>query len=216
MLELEWKYLAFLKDSEGYPPINLWQELSENPEFFIWIVKIICGKENNPSWSAEDLQKIKSHCYGLMYSWKRVPGLDQNGKINKEVLDSWFSYVKEKSVEFDITGLAMSYFGQAAFYSPADADGFFIDKEVAKYLQSDVDGAILSGYHSEAINSRGVYSVDYTGEAEFRIEESYIVKAKAADENGMFRLAETLRDIAASYHEEGLRNKEIHITEDIE
>lgn len=216
MLELEWKYLAFLKDSEGYPPINLWQELSENPEFFIWIVKIICGKENDSSWSKEDLQKIKSHCYGLMYSWKRVPGLDQNGTINKEVLDSWFSYVKEKSVEFDITGLTMSYFGQAAFHSPADSDGFFIDREVAKYLQSDVDGAILSGYHSEAINSRGVYCVDYTGETEFKIEESYIVKAKAADENGMFRLAETLRDIASSYHEEGLRNKEIHIAEDDE
>lgn len=214
MLELEWKYLAFLKDSEGYPPINLWQELSENPEFFIWVVKIICGKENDPSWSVDDLQKIKNHCYGLMYSWKRVPGLDQNGKINKEVLDGWFSYVKEKSVEFEITGLTMSYFGQAAFHSPADADGFFIDKEVAKYLQSDVDGVILSGYHSEAINSRGVYCVDYTGETEFKIEESYIVKAKAADENGMFRLAETLRDIAASYHDEGLRNKEIRIVED--
>ncbi len=75
---------------------------------------------------------------------------------------------------------------------------------------------MLSGYHSEAINSRGVYSVDYTGEAEFKIEESYILKAKAADENGMFRFAETLRDIAASYHEEGLRNKELRLVEDKE
>lgn len=216
MLELEWKYLAFLKDSEGYPPINLWQEMSENPEFFIWIVKIVCGKEEEPSWSEEDKQKIKSHCFGLLYSWKRVPGLDKNGKINKEVLASWFTYVKEKSAEFEISGLTMSYFGQAAFHSPADADGFFIDREVARYLQSDVDGAMLSGYHSEAINSRGVHFVDYTGETEFKIEESYIVKAKAADENGMFRLAETIRNIAASYHEEGLRNKELHMIEDEE
>lgn len=216
MLEIEWKYLAFLKDSEGYPPINLWQELSENPEFFVWIVKIICGKEEDLSWSEEDKQKIKSHCFGLLYSWKRVPGLDKNGKVNKEVLESWFSYVKEKSAEFDISGLTMSYFGQAAFHSPADSDGFFIDREVARYLQSDVDGAMLSGYHSEAINSRGVYSVDYTGEAEFKIEESYIVKAKAADENGMFRFAETLRDIATSYHEEGLRNKDLRRAEDEE
>lgn len=216
MLELEWKYLAFLKDSEGYPPINLWQELSENPRFFIWIVKIICGKENNPSWSNEDKQKIMSHCYDLLYSWKRVPGLDKSGKINKESLDKWFCYVKQKSIEFDISGLAMNYFGQAAFHSPADADGFFIDREVAKYLQFDIEGAILSGYHSEAINSRGVYCVDYTGETEFKIEESYIVKAHAADENGLFRLAETLRNIAASYHEDGLRNKELRLSKDME
>ena len=168
------------------------------------------------SWREEYTQKFKSNCYGLMYSWKRVPGLDINGKINKEILNRWFSYVKEKSVEFEITGLTMNYFGKAAFHSPADADGFFIDRDVAKYLQLDVDGTILSGYHSEAINSRGVYCVDYTGETEFKIEESYIVKAKAADENGMFRLAETLRNIAASYHEEGLRNKEIRIAEDVE
>lgn len=216
MLELEWKYLAFLKDSEGYPPLYLWQELSENPEFFIWIVKIVCGKEEEPSWSEEDKQKIKSHCFGLLYSWKRVPGLEENGKVNKEVLASWFTYVKEKSAEFKISGLTMDYFGQAAFHSPADEDGFFIDREVAKYLQSDVDGAMLSGYHSEAINSRGVHYVDYTGEAEFKIEESYIVKAKAADENGMFRLAETIRNIAAFYHEEGLRNKELNMIEDEE
>ena len=211
MLELEWKYLTFLKNSEGYPPINLWRELSDNPEFYIWIVKIICGKEKDPSWTEEDKQKMQNHCFGLMYSWKRVPGLNEKGRINKEALDSWFSFVRKKSAEFGITGLTMSYFGRAAFYSPADIDGFFIDREVAKYLQSDVDGEILSGYHSEAINSRGAYCVDYTGETEFKIEESYTVKARAADENGMFRLAETLRDIADFYHEEGLRNKELRM-----
>lgn len=215
MLETEWKYLAFLKDSEGYPPINLWRELSDNPEFFIWVAKIVCGKESDPSWNEEDKQKIVSHCFGLLHSWKRVPGLDENGRINKEVLDNWISVVKEKSSEFGIEGLTMSYFGKVAFHSPADEDGFFIDREVAKYLQADVSGSVLSGYHSEAINSRGIHVVDYTGETEFKIEESYIIKARMADENGFFRLAETLRDIAASYHEEGIRNKELRIEEEI-
>lgn len=211
MLVLEWKYLAFLKASEGYPPIYLWQELSENPDFFTWIVRIICGKAIDPSWSEEDIKKIRNHCYGLLNSWKRVPGMDGNGNINKKVLDTWFANVKEKSAEFEISELTMSYFGHVAFYSPADADGLFINREVAKYLQSDVDGTMLSGYQSEAINSRGVYYVDSTGETEFKIEESFIVKAKVDDENGLFRLAETLRSIAAYYHEEGIMNKELRM-----
>ncbi len=209
MLDLEWKYLAFLSESKGYPPINLWHELSENPEFFIRIVKTLSGKEVDPSWSKEYKRNIQNNCFELLHSWKRVPGLDENGKLNKEVLETWFSYVNEKSAEFEIARLSMSYFGQAAFHSPADSDGFFINREVAKYLQSDVDGSILSGYYSEAINSRGIYCVDYSGETEFKIEETYIVRAKAADENGMFRLAATLRDIAAFYHEEG----ELHMAE---
>lgn len=35
------------------------------------------------------------------------------------------------------------------------------------------------------------------------IEESYRTKARLADENGMYRFAETLREIAGFYHEEG-------------
>ena len=101
------------------------------------------------------------------------------------------------------------YFGKAAFYAPADEDGFFIDMEVAKYMQDDKEGFILSGYHSEAINSRGVYTIDPTGEAEFKIEEQYIAKARAADEKGLFRFAGTLRKIAEFYHEEGIRNREM-------
>ena len=101
------------------------------------------------------------------------------------------------------------YFGKAAFYAPADEDGFFIDLEVAKYLQDDKEGSMLSGYHSEAINSRGVHTIDPTGEAEFKIEEQYMIKARAADEKGLIRFAGTLREIAESYHEEGIRNKEL-------
>ena len=208
LIEIEWKYLAFLRQSEGYPPITLWQELSDNPEFYIHIMKIICGKENNNTWDESDRQKISHHCFDLIYGWKQLPGLDSAGNVDKNKLDNWYQHVKEASEKFGITSMTMNYFGRTTFYAPVDPDGLFIHREVAKYLQADIEGSILSGYYAEAIDSRGVHIVDKTGQAEFKIEEGYISKAREADENGLFRLAETLRDVAASYHEEGLRNQE--------
>ena len=210
LLIIEWQYLAFLRKSEGYPPVTLWQELSSNPEFFVHIIKIICGKEKDDSWDDNDKQNISRHCFDLIYGWKILPGLDSTGNVDKNKLDNWYKHVKEASEEYGITSMAMSYFGRTTFYAPADPDGFFVHREVAKFLQADLEGSILSGYHAEAIDSRGVHIVDPTGQTEFKIEEDYISKAREADENGLFRLAETLRDIAASYHEEGLRNQENH------
>ena len=209
MILIEWKYLALLEEDEGYPPINLWKELSTNPEHFIYILKILTGKERGTEWTDEDTSKMVQHCYHLLEGWKRTPGLENSGRINKKILDNWVSVVRDQSGKSGIEKQAMMYFGKTTFYAPADEDGFFMDKEVYKYLQEDKGGSILSGYHSEAINSRGVYTIDPTGETEFKIEEQYIAKARSADEKGLFRFAGTLREIAEFYHEEGIRNKEL-------
>ena len=167
------------------------------------------GKERGTEWTDEDTSKMVQHCYHLLEGWKRTPGLENSGRINKKILDNWVSVVRDQSGKSGIEKQAMMYFGKTTFYAPADEDGFFMDKEVYKYLQEDKGGSILSGYHSEAINSRGVYTIDPTGETEFKIEEQYIAKARSADEKGLFRFAGTLREIAEFYHEEGIRNKEL-------
>ena len=213
LIALEWKYLALLDEREGYPPLTLWEELSDNPDFYIMIVKIACGKEDD-SWDDDTKKRMAQRCFHLLQGWKRIPGLDANGQVDNEKLSSWFSSVKKSSDEYRITGMAMNYFGRTAFYAPPDRDGFFIDRAVAEYLHADTDGSILSGYRAEAIDSRGVYIVDSTGQTEFKLEEDYLGKARTADENGFFRLADILRSIAESYHEEGLRNQEMHWGED--
>ena len=118
--------------------------------------------------------------------------------------------VIEESEKYEITDVALNYFGKAAFYAPTDEDGFFINKTVAKYLQNDKSEHALSGYYTESFNSRGVYSVDPTGKAEFSIEMEYRDKAKAAEACGMIRFASTLRSIADTYHEEGEENIKEH------
>lgn len=208
MVIIEWEYLVCLNESDGYAPIYLWNELSTNPDYYIGIMKWISGKENDFKGTEEEKNRIITQCYRLMFSWKKTPGMCMDGSFNDEILERWMEVVVKKSKAIGIQNIAMNYFGKAAFHAPKDKDGFFIERNVAKYLQNDKDGHALSGYFNESINSRGIHAVDKTGEAEFAIEAVYLQKVIAAEEAGLFRFAATLRKIAKSYHEDGERNKE--------
>ena len=164
------------------------------------------GKDD--SWKGKEEEKsiMGQQCFSLLFSWKQTPGMDINGAFHADILNQWMDVVVEESEKYGIADVALSYFGKAAFYAPADEDGFFINKTIAKFLQNDKSGHALSGYHTESINSRGAYSVDPTGKTEFSIEMKYRDKAKAAEACGMIRFASTLRSIADTYHEEGEEN----------
>ncbi len=210
MLSVEWKYLSLLRPSEGFPPVYIWNELSSNPHFYIDVLRMMCGKDDSWEGTEEEKSIMKQQCFSLLFGWKQTPGIDINGIFHADVLNKWMAIVVDQSEKNDIADVALSYFGQAAFYAPADVDGFFINKTVVKYLQQDKEGHALSGYYSESINSRGAHFVDSTGNTEFSIEKEYRNKAQAAEACGMIRFASTLRSIADTYHEEGEENIREH------
>lgn len=63
------------------------------------------------------------------------------------------------------------------------------------------------GFHTEAVNSRGVYSVDFTGESELEIANTWKTKAEALSENGFYELASTVIDLYNMYLDEAKRAK---------
>ncbi len=209
MIEIEWKYLEFLREEEGYSPVYIWNEMSTNPNLFIKVIKVIYGKNKEDIGLDDEKSKIIGHYYRLLHGWKTVPGLQRNGSIDYDILKNWMDIVIVESAKFDVKGVALEHFGKVAFYTPKDKDGFFIDKEIVKYLQNDGEGHALVGYQIEAINSRGTHMIDRTGEAEFAIEKEYINKATEAEKNGFIQFSTTLREIAKSYHDEGERNRSL-------
>ncbi len=204
MRSIEWKYIHLLKEYEGYIPKYLWHELTMNPEYFISIVKDMHGKVTKYS----DDEKWSDHirkCYELLYGWKLVPGTSTNGDFNTNALNQWMQVTTELADKYEITNDVWAIFGRVSFYSPKDKDGFFIDKNIVKYIQKNKEA--LLGYQIEAINSRGAHLVDSTGETEFAIEADYRNKAEEAEGYGLCEFADTLRNIADEYHEDGERNK---------
>lgn len=210
MISIEWKYLILLEEENHCSPLYIWNELSTNPEFYINIIKLMCGKEESFEGAEVDKAKVVNQCRKLLEGWRRIPGVDMNGKFDGNILQHWMSVVDHQIKDDDIKSIAEYFFGKVAFYAPSDKDGFFIEKDIARYLQKDKEGHALSGYRSESINSRGAHWIDPTGEDEFLMEREYRKKARSAEENGMFRFASTLREIADFYYEEGKRNIERH------
>ena len=124
--------------------------------------------------------------------------------IDGDVLNKWFSEVKRMATDEEILDLAMDYCGKLFFYAPEDESDFFINKAIAEILEHESNSYIRTGYEIAAINSRGCITVDPTGQDDFEIEENYQKKAREAEAEGFIRLADSLRGVADSFHEEGL------------
>jgi len=203
LIRIEWKYLEFLDGIDDCSPVTTWKEMANNPNFFMKILKLYKGDpENKTEKSIESAKKS----FSVLYHWKSIPGLQDNGTIDVEKLDNWIETVKIEASKCGLLRLAQEEFGKVSFYSPQDPDGFFINRRIAFYLQNETAEGVRVGYSVEAFNSRGAYWVDPTGKPEFELEEKYNNLANAADEEGMFRFANTLREIAQNYHNEGIDN----------
>lgn len=210
MIKIEWQYLVLLREEEGFTPTYIWDELSNNPKFYIDIIRMICGKNDDFTGTEEEKSRTAKQGFKLLYGWKKLPGTDIEGNFRSEELLSWVKDVTDLSDKYGITKLALEYFGMTTFYAPKDEDGFFIDKKVVECLQKDRTNSACRGYYLEALNSRGMHNLDPTGEAEFALEKSYRQKAEQADEKGFIVFANTLRRIADAYHAEGEENKEMY------
>lgn len=209
IVEIEWKYLNILDGDGEHTPKYLYRKLSTKPEFFMEILSVAFKARNEEKRNLTEQEKIlASHCHKLLFSWKLVPGLLEDGSMDYTLLSYWFDTVSGVSKDKDRYGVAMTYFGHTLFHAPADKDRFFIDRKIAEILQNDIEGNIRSGYSTEAYNSRGVHWVDPTGSAEFMLEEAYNKKAEESEVNGYFRLGEMLRKISKSYHYEAIHNIE--------
>ncbi len=204
MLLIEWKFIDYLKEYEGYTPHYLWSELSINPEYFISIVRDMHDKSVNHPEDFEDRSSHIRKCYKLLYGWKIVPGTNSEGEIDAKALCKWMHVATDLGEKYGISNYVWGILGRVFFYSPKDKDGFFIDKNIVRYLQQNKEA--LLGYQIEAYNSRGAHWVDSTGETEFAIEDDYRKKAEEAEGLGLCIFANALRSIADEYHEVGERN----------
>lgn len=207
VIELEKKYFYVLK-LHSKAPERLYECISKNPDVFIEFLKGGFKKANKSKKILnEDEKKIAEFCFELLYNWKKVPGYSNN-KLDVEYLKNWFYSVKEKSIQIDRYESAMTIIGAMLFHVPEDPSGLFIDHSVAKILDDEKKDSIRNAYACEVVNSRGVYFVDPTGRPEFELEKKYEKRATEIDELGFFRFAQTLRDIAKSFHFEAISNIE--------
>jgi hypothetical protein len=160
--KLEWLYISILtSNSSGQKPKVLHNELAKNPELFIEILRCAYIPRNEELLTQEnkDISDIVArnrgvNAFKLLKSWKAIPGLLENGDVDKNVLDSWVHKVRELAINIDRLDSADSNIGKILAQYPETTTVWPPDEicELIETLNSEV---INKNYSVTLLNKRG-------------------------------------------------------------
>jgi hypothetical protein len=162
MIQLEWYYLPILA-SYGNPrnPKILHEELAINPDFFIEVIKSFYKSKDEAlnikerdGLTDEQIQTRAKHVYELLNSWKTIPGVNENGEINTEELNSWIHKVRELAIETDRLEVVDIQIGKLLAQYPEN-NKIWPPKEICQVIESINTDSLISNFSSATFNKRG-------------------------------------------------------------
>lgn len=168
LFNLEWLYIFILTDRYSQcMPNTLFKRLSSDPKYFVDLLTILYKSDiiqDNEISEVElevsvEEEKLKykrlDGAQRLLESWRVIPGTDNNGSINAEILKEWINSVrligKEsnrlKAVDMEIGKLLACY--------PRNND-LWPCETIADIIDSLDSHIVVSHFETEIFNSRGV------------------------------------------------------------
>ena len=124
--------------------------------------------------------------------------MQRDGTFNGDALTNWLATVKSACVESGHLDIALSKVGHVLAYAPPDPDGLWLHRSVATALNAKDADDMRKGFTAELFNMRGVHWRT-AGKEERELAEKYQSQAETVEAAGYHRLANALRDLAASY-----------------
>lgn len=201
-VDLAWQefrlFSLFQDGDESY----LLKLLSSDPDFFVAILSLAYKPHNRVEDQTQGANKdAATRAFEVLWRWKRVPGLQDDGEVDKETFDRWIAMTLEKSRKADRLEVAEITIGSCLFHAPKDQTGLFINRTIADFL--DTNANVLRGFATESVNSLGAITVDGTGKTQFSLAEDYESKAKELEGIGLLDFAATVRQISSDFIREG-------------
>ena len=210
LFQIEWGTLPLLNRFSGGEPRLLERRLATKPEFFCEVIAAVfrSDKDKRTEHEATDAEKnIARNAYKLLHGWRTLPGATADGNFNGELFNEWLAEVKTRTRQTGYFKIAMDQFGQALAYAPADPDGLWIHKTIAKALDAKDVPEMRLAFSTGLFNKRGVHGFS-SGKEEQLIAVSYRNKADALAVNGFHRVADVIRKLAEGYEREAGRESE--------
>ncbi len=208
LFNIEWMYLPLLNGINDAEPKILEKYLSQKPEFFIEVIQLLYRskkEEKTEKQADEQTEKLASNAWKLLHEWKRPPGMLDDGSFSSEAFKNWANEVRLKTSESGHLEVALNHLGSVLFYTPPDLKSLWINLSVAEYLDEKENDTVRRGFVSAIFNSRGVYTVDPSGEQEREIARIWKAKADELENEGFVRFATALKELANSYEREAER-----------
>jgi hypothetical protein len=181
------------------------RRLADDPAFFCEVIRLVfrSRKVERPVEEPAELQaNLATNAWRLLDGWKTPPGVQKDGTYNGIALTAWLEDVKAACGESGHLEVALTIIGRVLIYTPPDPDGLWIHHSAAIALNAKDANDMRDGFRSGLFNSRGVYAVDPSGQAERDLADMYRMKAEAVEAKGYHRLANSLKELTASYDRE--------------
>jgi hypothetical protein len=208
LFKIEWAYLPFLINNHwNASPKLLERWLASKPEFFCEVIRLVFRSKNEKQTTEEPTEhekRVATNAYRLLSKWRTPPGYLQDGSYNGNALSTWLEAVKNECTKTGHFEIAMSTLGQVLIHTPADPNGLWIHRSAAKELNEKDVEAMREGFSTGLYNSRGVHDFS-KGKEEQELANKYKSQAEAVENEGFFRLATILRDLATFYEHEAKR-----------
>jgi hypothetical protein len=206
---VEWVYLTALDESQGDArPLTLHRLLATRPEFFCDVLHLGFRPEGESSDNRPPLSeteaRMATNAWRLLDGWRRVPGMRDDGTVDGDALDAWWSGVLAGCAESGYAGIAEDRLGHVLAFAPPDSDGFWINRHVADFLNRQGMDDLRTGFSVGRYNARGMHNVTW-GRAELEIAGEYDAQSDALRGEGLHRLAETVSGLADGYRRDAAR-----------
>lgn len=214
LASLEWIYLSVL-DHSRRPAKALLKVLSEQPALFVQMLRAAfkpaedSGVSDPEPDDPEHAGMMARQAYKLLDLWNRVPGTDEQGKIDSVVLEEWIKEARSLAESAGRDEIADSRIGKMLSASPMGTDGHWPAEAVRDALDLFRSRAMIDGFWIGKRNRRGVTSRGPRdgGELERQEAAKYRKWAKAISLDHP-HTAKALDMLADSYEDEAKRHDE--------
>ena len=200
---LEFKYFDYVFHHE--PANALYRSLGRDPDGFASLVQSLYSTDDL-GLPEESRSLYKKRCWSVLYNWKHLPGLREDGSIDGSYLAEWIDRVRTL---LSVDGSKRDYDGQIGEIlasSPDGKDGMWPAEEGRDLIESLGNPKMEAGLHRGRVNRT---SVTFRGVFEGGTQEAVVAeryRENAREMNARWpRTAEILRALAKDSEQEAAR-----------
>lgn len=218
MAQLEFFFIDVLDYSEHRIP-NLESQIAQSPAVFVQAVALAYKRsdegEDPPEWRIENPEQraaVASTAYHLLDQIRKIPGTDENGRIDAAALAAWLVEVRRLCREYARADVGDHCLGQLLAKAPEGENGIWPSEAVCEAMEGIASPEIGRGFYIGVRNSRGVHWRGEGGEQERELAARYRAWAERLHFDYPY-VGGVIEGIAASYEREaGWEDSEAKIT----
>ena len=208
MAKLEFVFVRALRNSKhGIPHIE--RGIATSPSLFVQVLGLIYRRNDDrqdpPAWQVGDAHR--SAAYELLDQVTRIPGTDDDGQIDSDLLIQWITEARGLCKEYGRAEIGDRKIGEWLSRKPsADDDTSWPCRPICEALETTLSRDMATGFklgvrNGRGVTSRGVYD---GGNQERDLAERYRARAQVWRYEYPF-VAKMLDEIAEDYELEGKR-----------